>query len=89
MTPTLPRQPHEPLFVVQAYEPSTQAEQERWQKIRNRERYDAWRRKRDRITREPSRQMNIRPGWGVLRASRLSTKAFLSRVVNRYRTRGA
>ena len=89
MTLTVPRSPQEPLFIVQAYQPSDEKESRHWQAIRNNERYDAWRRKRNRITRDAMRQINIRPGWGVLRASRLSTEAALVRAVIRYLERAA
>ena len=51
MTLTIPRSSQEPLFIVQAYERSDEEEKRHWQAIRNNERYDAWRRKRNRITR--------------------------------------
>ena len=45
------RQPDGPLITVEEYRPSSPEERRRWHEIRNREAYEAWRRKRNRVTR--------------------------------------
>ncbi len=55
---SLYRQPDGTLYAVTEYQPSHDDERARWSEIRNTERYEAWRAKRNRVNREPNPSAN-------------------------------